>query len=92
MYQPLDRPCPKYERNESPMKIECVTTCVGYGDILAHSLPMNKGHFDSMLVITAPEDKQTQKVCDYYRVPYLSTDSFGTRWGQLHWASPHMFH
>ena len=65
------------------MKIECVTTCVGYGDILAHTLPRNKDHFDSLLVITAPEDKQTQKVCDYYRVPYHATDCFNARWSQF---------
>ncbi|HEY3740673.1 MAG TPA: hypothetical protein VGL53_12555, partial [Bryobacteraceae bacterium] len=65
------------------MKIECISTCVGYGDILAHTLPRNKPHFDRMLIITAPEDKQTRKVCDYYRVPYHATDSFKTRWGQF---------
>lgn len=86
MYAPIV-PCgpvyQNYERKSSSMKIECVTTCVGYGDILAHTLPRNRIHFDSLLVVTAPEDKQTQKVCDYYRVPYHATDSFGTRWGQF---------
>jgi len=76
-------PCIPVKRTRNEMKIECVTTCVGYGDILAHTLPRNKSLFESILVVTAPEDKQTQKVCDYYRVPYLATDSFGTRWGQF---------
>jgi hypothetical protein len=67
----------------SAMKIECITTCVGYADILAHTLPRNKEHFDSLLVVTAPEDKQTRKVCDYYRVPHHATDSFKSRWGQF---------
>lgn len=74
---------PKLERNLNHMKIEAVTTCVGYGDILAHTLPRNLGHFDSILVLTAPEDKQTQKVCDYYGVKYHATDAFGTRWGNF---------
>ncbi len=30
--------------------------------------------FDRMLVITSPDDKETQKVCDYYYVEYLATD------------------
>lgn len=86
MYQPLesgDSPRPNKKEKSTPMKIECITTCVGYGDILAHTLPRNRHHFDSMLVLTAPEDQQTQKVCDYYQVPYFSTDCFGTRWGQF---------
>ena len=82
MYQP-DDDCPRNKRNKTKMKIECVTTCVGYGDILAHSLPGNRIHFDSMLVLTAPEDTKTQKVCDYYRIPYHATDAFGTRWGKF---------
>jgi hypothetical protein len=65
------------------MFIEAVVTCVGYGDILAHTLPMNKGLFDRLLVITAPEDKRTQRVCDYWRVPYLATDCFESRWSQF---------
>lgn len=65
------------------MKIECVVTCVGYGDFLAHTLPMNKPHFDSMLIVTSPEDTKTKRVCDYWGVPYHSTDSFQSRWGQF---------
>lgn len=64
-------------------KIDAITTSVGYADILAHTLPRNKHQFDSMLVVTAPEDKATQKVCDHYRVPYHATDAFRTRWGQF---------
>jgi hypothetical protein len=64
-------------------KIEAITTSVGYADMLAHTLPRNLHHFDSMLVVTAPEDKATQKVCDHYRVPYFATDAFRTRWGQF---------
>jgi hypothetical protein len=88
MYQPIDpggsvKITDKCERNPHPMKIECVTTCAGYGDILAHTLPRNMIQFDSILVVTSPEDKQTQRVCDYYRVPYHATDCLGTRWGQF---------
>lgn len=62
------------------MKIEAVTTSVGYADFLAHTLPMNMRHFDKLLVITSPEDQATQRVCDYWGVPYERTDAFGSRW------------
>lgn len=65
------------------MKIEAVTCCVNYADILAHTLPRNLGVFDSILVVTEPHDKQTQKVCSYYRVPFLMTDAFNSRWGNF---------
>ena len=67
----------------TPIKIEAVVTCVGCADILAHTLPLNFRQFDRMVVVTAPEDKATQKVCDYYGVPVFLTDAFQSRWGQF---------
>jgi len=64
-------------------KIEAITTCVGFSDILAHTLPMNKNHFDRILVLTAPEDRDTQLVCDYWGVTYHPTDLFETRWNNF---------
>lgn len=58
------------------MKIEAITTCVGYGDYLAESLPRNLPHFDRMLVITSPEDRETQEVCRRHSVPFYATDLF----------------
>ncbi len=69
-----------------PIKIECVTVCVGYADFLSHTLPLNRGQFDRLIVITAPEDKQTVKVCDTYGVRYHRTDSIRSRWGGFHKA------
>ena len=69
--------------HKNEMKIECVITCAGYGDILSHTLPMNQRHFDKILVVTAPEDKQTQKVCDYWGIQYHSTDCFQNRWSRF---------
>jgi hypothetical protein len=66
-----------------PIKIECVSTCVNYADFLAHTLPMNKHQFDKITIVTAPEDKQTIKVCDTYGVTCHRTDAFQTRWGQF---------
>jgi len=58
------------------MYLEAVTVCVEYSDFLAHTLPHNKGIFNSMVVITTPEDKETQKICKYHHVQYLTTRSF----------------
>jgi hypothetical protein len=67
----------------NPMKIECIITCVSHADFLAHTLPLNKPHFDRIIVITAPEDKATQKICDYWGVRYHATDAFQARWGHF---------
>ena len=66
------------------MKIEAVVTCCNYGDFLAHSLPHNRTLFDRIIVVTAPEDKATQKVCEYWNVECVRTDKFQSHWGQFH--------
>jgi hypothetical protein len=69
-----------------PVKIEAVTVCVGYADFLAHSLPINKAVLDRIVVVTAPEDKDTQRVCDTWGIRYYRTDSIRSRWGEFHKA------
>ena len=66
-----------------PFKIEAVTTCVNHSDFLAYTLPVNRQHFDRLIVCTSPEDKATQRVCDYYGVRYHATDAFASRWEQF---------
>lgn len=58
------------------MYIEAVTVCVNYSDFLAHTLPLNKHHFDDWVIITTREDKETQKLCSYHNVKCLTTDRF----------------
>ena len=55
------------------MYIECVTICVNYADFLAHTLPHNKQHFDHLIVVTTPEDKDTQNICMHHNVECLTT-------------------
>jgi hypothetical protein len=62
------------------MKLEAVITCVNYGDFLAHTLPYNRSLFDKLVVVTAPEDRNTQRVCEYWHVECHTTDAFRSRW------------
>jgi hypothetical protein len=65
---------------QKPMKLEAVVTCVDYADFLAETLPFNRSLFDRMVIVTAPEDKDTRRVCEYWNVQCVLTDVFETRW------------
>ncbi len=58
----------------SSLKIESVTTCIGYGDFLAQTLPENKPLLDNIIVITSPQDEETRAVCRKYNVHHILTD------------------
>jgi hypothetical protein len=65
------------------MLVEAVVTCVNHADILAHTLPLNVHQFDKYVVVTAPEDKATQRVARYFGATCVLTDAFRTRWGEF---------
>ena len=58
------------------MYLEAITVCVNYSDFLAQTLPFNKQHFNHILVVTTPDDKDTQAVCEYHNVEYITTNKF----------------
>lgn len=58
------------------MKIDCVTICVGFSDVLAHSLPLNKRHFDSMVVVSDTKDVRTHNLCAHHHIRVVQTDHF----------------
>jgi len=65
------------------MKLEAVITCVNYGDFLAHTLPYNKAQFDNLVVVTAPTDNLTRRVCEFHHVTCILTDEYQAHWGKF---------
>lgn len=58
------------------MKLECVIVCKDYSDFLSHTLPENIQHVDRMVVVTHPDDKNTQILCDKYGIDCIKTEVF----------------
>ena len=58
------------------MLLEAVIVCVDYADFLAITLPYTLPLVDSVVVVTTPADKLTQRLCAKYSVRCLETDVF----------------
>lgn len=58
------------------LRIEAVTTCVGFDDILDVTLGYNHAQLDTMIVITSNEDKRTQGVAKKHGAICVQTDLF----------------
>ena len=67
---------PDCEQRKKEMRIEAVIVCVNYSDFLAHTLPDNLQHLDGVVVVTTPEDKETQRLCTKYSVDFIETRVF----------------
>ena len=48
------------------MRIEAITVCVDYADFLEVTLPSIRAAVDDLVVVTAPGNRRTQRVCDGY--------------------------
>lgn len=58
------------------LHIEAVTVCVGYADFLAHTIPYNQSHFDRWVIVTSPQDRETQEVCRRHSMECIVTKEF----------------
>lgn len=70
--QPYDPPDPNF-------KLEAVVVCDRYHDFLRCTLPSNKFLFDRIVVVTSYEDKETQRICEFYHVECVRTDALQSR-------------
>jgi glycosyltransferase involved in cell wall biosynthesis len=58
------------------VNISAVTTCVNYGDFLAHTILWNKPHFDKFVVVSDRSDRRTRDICEHHYVECITTDLF----------------
>jgi|GEM_PF-2766319 len=53
-----------------------VQVCVDYADVLAHTLAINRPLFERFIIVTAPHDIETQKICSAHDIELVATESF----------------
>ena len=59
------------------LRLEAVTTCVGFDDILDETLDANMPHLDTMIVVTSHYDEATKAVARKHGATIAETDLFG---------------
>ena len=64
-------------------KLEAVLVCDHYSDFLRCTLPANKHIFDRIVVVTSPEDRDTQRICEFHHVECIKTDALNSRWNKF---------
>ena len=62
--------------SEENLRFESVTTSVGFDDMLDFTLPLNKPHFDTLIVVTNHEDWRTHAVANKHGAILVITDLF----------------
>jgi hypothetical protein len=69
------QPSPSSHPTEA-LRLEAVTTCVGFDDLLDFTIGTNHPHLDTLIVVTSHDDKKTQQVCLKHGVICVPTDLF----------------
>lgn len=59
-----------------PSPITAVIVSVDYADLLQLTLPYNRHHFDRVIVVTSPNDFDTQRVAVSHHATPFATDAF----------------
>ena len=57
-------------------KIELIIVCKNYSDFLQITLPLNKKHFDNIVIVTSDDDIDTQNLCKKYNVNFVIYNDF----------------
>ena len=68
-------PCVAVQERES-LRLEAVTSSVGYDDALDITLGLNHPQVDTFIVVTSHEDRKTQMVCRKHGAICVQTDLF----------------
>ena len=58
------------------LRLEAVTVCVGFDDLLDATLTLNHPHLDTMIVVTSHDDRRTQAVAHKHGATCVQTDLF----------------
>lgn len=58
------------------LRLEYVTVCVGFDDMLVHTLEQNMSQVDTAIVVTDHNDRKTHEVCRKLGVRCVPTDLF----------------
>ena len=56
------------------LRLEAVTVCVGFDDLLDLTLPLNHPHLDTMIVVTSHDDRATQQVAKKHGAICVQTE------------------
>lgn len=56
------------------MRIEAVSVCIGYGDILHYSARHNSGLLDRHVIVTSENDEETREVCRKHNLEVVLTE------------------
>src|SRR5580693_7111178 len=59
------------------LRLEAVTVCVGFDDLLDLTLGLNHPHLDTLIVVTSHADRATQAVAKKHGAICVQTDLFG---------------
>ena len=56
------------------LRLEAVTVCVGFDDVLDVTLALNHPHVDTMIVVTSHDDRRTHRVARKHGAICVQTD------------------
>lgn len=64
------------KHGDDECKLELITTCVGFDDLLEETLSLNMPHVDNAIVVTAHDDKRVRMVANKFGAHAVTTDLF----------------